>query len=171
MAMQSDLRASCAAELKRVEEDTTYSAKSQFEAARDWRRVHYALGLPAAIVGGVAGVSALSAFDYHNVVAGVLSLSGAALGAANAFLNPAERAASHQAFGNDYNALKNRSRRTANIDAVALTDEELAASVTTLGDERDKLNKKAPQPHRKAFERARAGIEAGEANYAVDTKP
>lgn len=159
------------AELSRVEEDALYSSKGHFEAGADWHKIHLWLGLPAAIISGVAGVSALSTFDKHNVIAGVLALLAAGLGALNAFLNPAEKASLHHNFGNDYNALRNESRVVASVEAPAMSDAELGALVVTLSKNRDALNKKGPPIPRRAFIRARKGIEEGEATYAADAAP
>jgi hypothetical protein len=130
--------------------------------------VHLTLGLPAAIISGVAGVSAFSKFTNHDVWAGVLALIAAGLGAANAFLDPAERTSTHQNFGNDYNSLRNRARLSSSVDSHGLSDSELAAQTKELSGERDSLNKKAPQIPRRAFKRARKGIEQGEASYKTD---
>jgi hypothetical protein len=161
-------REACISELHRIEEDSRFSSKSQFEAARSWRKLHLGLGLPTVILGAVAGVSAFSNFTRHTAWAGIFAILAAVLAASNTFLNPAERVASHQNFGNDYLSLRNRARFSATTEALALTDAELQEHVVALAAERDSLNKKAPQVHRMAFERARKGIEEGEAKYEVD---
>jgi conflict system pore-forming effector with SLATT domain len=166
MANSQTQREACLSELAHLEEDALYSAKGHFEAGRAWQDRHQQLGLPAAIISGIAGVSALSTFDHHNIIAGVLALVAASLGSVNAFLNPAERASHHHNFGNDYNSLRNQARVVATIEAHSLADNELKGRVVDLSSLRDQLNKKAPQIPRKAFERARKGIEEGEATYA-----
>jgi hypothetical protein len=45
---------------------------------------------------------------------------------------------------------------------------ELTASLKQLADEKSDLNQSSPQIPRRRFERARTGIEAGEATYRVD---
>jgi hypothetical protein len=155
-------------ELERIEEDALYSAKGHFEASADTHKLYVALGLPVALISGVAGVSAFATFTKHNVVAGVLALIAAGLGAANTFLGPAVKAAAHSGFGSDYNTLRNRARLCRELLAADLSDTELRQRVVALSNERDALNKKAPPIPRRAFERARRGIEQGEATYSTD---
>jgi len=162
-----DPRDACLAELQRIEEDTLYSSKRHFEAASGWQALYLALGLPVAIISGVAGVSA---FAKHTTLAGVLALTAAGLGAITAFLKPSERVTTHHGFGNDYNALRNKARIARTIQAASLNDDQLREQVVALSGDRDSLNKKAPQVPRWAFERARRGIEEGEADYSADNE-
>jgi hypothetical protein len=156
------------AELEHIEEDALYSAKGHFEAAAGMHKLYVSLGLPVALISGVAGVSAFSSFTKHDVVAGVLALVAAGLGAVNTFLGPSGKSAVHSGFGNDYNSLRNRARLCREVQAAALSDAQLTEQILSLASERDDLNKKAPLIPRRAFERARSGIEAGEATYATD---
>jgi len=103
-------------EARRVEQDCLYSAKGHFVAATIWGRVHYWIGVPAAVLATIAGASALSQFDNHNVVAGVLSLGAAALSAISTFLNPNAKAQAHANAGNRYNAVRNQARVFYQID-------------------------------------------------------
>jgi len=48
--------------------------------------------------------------------------------------------------------------------------ENLTAELLALNERRNTLNSESPQIPRQAFERARKGIESGEASYAVDRK-
>lgn len=155
-------------ELRRVEEDALYSAKSHFNAADRWRGLSYYLGVPAAVMSGLAGASALSQFDHHNVVAGVLALVVAAVTAVITFVNPSEQAAAHQGCGNRYNALRNRCRLAAEVDAILLSVDDLRGRLEELSTDRDQLGAEAPGIPRWAFEKARKGIEEGEAQYKVD---
>jgi hypothetical protein len=155
-------------EAKRIEEDTLYSSKRHFEAAAIWNRVNLSLGLPSAIVSALAGASALSTFDHHGEVAAFLALFVAAATGTLTFLNPSDRASTHQAFGNRYNELRNRSRIFAELEAPGAERAELLATLGELNALRDALNGEAPQAPKRAFERARKGIEAGEANYVAD---
>jgi hypothetical protein len=168
MATEASHHQACLVELRRIEEDSLHSGKSHFEAAASSRRLYVLLGLPVALISGAAGVSAFATFTKHNVVAGVLALAAGSLGAATTFLKPSEREATHHAFGNDYIALRNRARLCREIEASRLDDEGLTRRLIELSGERDELNKKAPQIPRRAFRRARKGIETGEADYGAD---
>jgi hypothetical protein len=154
-------------EAKRIEEDAIYSAKGHFEAARAWDHWHLWIGIPTAIVSAIAGVAALS---QHSVVAAVLSLVVAASTALVTFLNAKERATHHLRAGNAYKSLQNDARIFRDIEcgagAVPLGDQQ--CGIRDLNARRNKLNEESPQIPRRAFERARKTIRAGEAKYKVD---
>jgi hypothetical protein len=157
-------------EAKRVEEDSLYSAKGHFVAARSWINVHYWIGVPTALLAGVAGATALAQFENHNIVAGVLSIIVAMLTSVTTFLNPNERATSHQNAGTAFNALRSDARLFYEIEADLINSEEaLTKRLKELTDQRSKLNQSSPQIPKRAFEKGREGIEAGEAKYEVDT--
>ncbi len=155
-------------EAKRVEEDSLYSSKGHFYAAQFWTNLHLWIGIPATILAAIAGASALSQFDNHQIIAGVLAILVAALSAVSTFVNPNEKATIHHSAGNRYNSLKNRARIFSEIDMDIESDESLLAKLKTLSAERDELNEKSPQIPKWAFRRARQGIEDGEAQYKVD---
>ncbi|PIR85045.1 hypothetical protein COU15_02625 [Candidatus Kaiserbacteria bacterium CG10_big_fil_rev_8_21_14_0_10_45_20] len=155
-------------EAKRIEEDSLYSSKGHFYAAQFWTNLHLWIGVPATILAAVAGASALSQFDNHQIIAGVLAILVAALSAVSTFINPNENAAIHHNAGNRYNSLKNRARIFSEIDVDVESDEDLLVKLRTLSAERDELNEKSPQIPKWAFRKARQGIEDGEAQYKVD---
>lgn len=164
--MDEKLRVAIAKEASRVEEDALYSARGHFEASRVWTKAHYWIGVPTSILAAIAGASALS---HETTVAGVIGITVAALTALSTFLNPSKRAQQHQAAGAAFNEVRNRARVLREIDIQAGQDEvRLAESLKQLGAHRDELNKASPGIPRWAFERARRGIGAGEASYAVD---
>jgi hypothetical protein len=78
-------------ELERIEEGAEYSSNSQFEQAKLWRGTNLVLGVPAAVLAAVAGGTALAS-TAGRVVAGVLALCAAGLGAVMTTLNAARRA-------------------------------------------------------------------------------
>ena len=155
-------------EAKRIEEDSLYSSKGHFYAAQFWTNLHLWIGIPTSIMAAIAGASALSQFDNHQIVAGILAILVAALSAVSTFINPNEKATIHHNAGNHYNSLKNRARIFSEIDVNVESDEGLLAKLRTLSAERDELNEKSPQIPKWAFRRARQGIEDGEAQYKVD---
>lgn len=162
----TDLAASVAREASRIEEDCTHSAKGHFEAARIWGWCNMGLGLPAFVLGAVAGVSALKAMP---IVAGVLAILGSALTAALTFLKPGDRVSGHHASGTRYNSLKNRARLFREVEVPQATDpKRLTRALRALAKERDELNQLSPEIPRPAFVRARRGVQTGESSYAVD---
>ncbi len=164
--ISSDLTASMLREMARIEEDCTHSAKGHFEAARIWGWCNMGLGLPAVVLGAVAGVSALKAMP---ITAGVLAILGSALTAALTFLKPSDRVSGHHVAGTRYNSLKNRARIFREVELPQETDpKRLTRALKALAKERDELNQLSPEIPRPAFVRARRGISAGESSYAVD---
>ena len=155
------------AESERIREDCEYSSKSHFEAARRWGKVHLALGVPAALLSAIAGVTALS--DYPEYAAAIAFLVAGIAGGAT-FLNPEKRAASHHGAATQYLSLKNRARIFLTIELLQM-DESLndaTEALRALTQTRDELNKVSPAIPRWAYLNAKVGIETGEAEHAVD---
>lgn len=164
--MGNDSHTKIANESSRLEEDALFSARGHFEAARSWSSLNLRLGVPTALCAGISGVAILG---DSPLVAGVLSILAAALASVSTFLNAPERSAAHHAAGTKFNGLRNRTRIFREVEIAAATDAQACiATLKTLSDERDSLNQSSPQIPRRAFERARSGIEAGEASYKVD---
>ena len=158
-------------EARRVEEDSLYSARGQFVAASFWTNFHLWIGVPTAILAAIACASALSQFDSHNIIAGILAIIVTALTAVTIFLNPNEKANSHQNAGNKCNSLRNKARMFCDIDCYGENpDQELIKRLKELAKQRDELNQNSPQIPRWAYKKAREGIEEGEADYKVDEK-
>ena len=156
-------------EASRVEEDSLFSARGHFEASRSWSKTHFSLGLPTAVIAGLSGVSAL---QDAPLLAGGLAIIAAALASVMTFVNPSERAAAHHATGTKFNSLRNRARIYREIDLPGpLSLGEKTEQLRTLSQERDDANETSPQITRRAFQRAREGIEAGEARHAIDEEP
>jgi len=157
-------------EARRIEEDCLYSAKGHFVAANFWTNFHLWIGVPTAILAAIAGASALSQFDNHNIVAGILAIIVTALTAVTTFLNPNEKVNSHLNAGNKYNSLRNKARIFCEIDSCGENNsiQELTKQLKELAKQRDELNQNSPQIPGWAFKRAKKGIEEGEANYKVD---
>ncbi|MFA6170522.1 MAG: SLATT domain-containing protein [Candidatus Margulisiibacteriota bacterium] len=155
-------------EAKRIEEDSIYSAKGHFYAGQCWVNMNLWLGGISAVLSAIAGASALSQFDYHNIVAGGLSIIVAGLTAVITFINPSERSVVHQKIGNEYNALRNDTRIFYDIEVNNMDEKRAIEDLKKLNDKRNKLNLESHQIPKWAFEKARKGIEEGEAKYKVD---
>lgn len=155
-------------EAKRIEEDSLYSSKGHFYAGQCWVNVNLYLGGATAIISAIAGASALAQFDYHNIVAGGLSIIVAGLTAVIIFINPDEKAFIHRKAGNRYNALRNDTRIFYDIELSGVDDKIAIEDLKKLNDRRSKLNSESHQIPKWAFKKARKGIEEGEAKYKVD---
>jgi hypothetical protein len=147
-------------EAKRIENDTSYSAKGHYEAAEYWTRFHLMIGIPTAILSAVAGASALAQFDNHSIIAGFLAIVVTTLTAVATFLNPNEKANSHQNVGNKYNALRNKVRVFCNIDSsVESSAQELIKQLKELAKQRDELNQDSLPVSTWAYKKAQKVIE------------
>lgn len=155
-------------EAKRIEEDSLYSAKGHFCAGQSWAGANLWLGGLSAVFSAIAGASALSQFDHHNALAGILAIFVAGLTAIITFVNPNEKVTLHQKFGNNYNALRNDARIFYEIEVDDIEEKRAIDIIKKLNDRRNKLNLESHQIPRWAFEKARRGIEEGEAEYKVD---
>lgn len=152
-------------ESERIEEDSTYSSKSHYEAARRWSNTYLWLGIPTALIAGISGVSA---FENCPLVAGIAAIVAAGLAAISTFLNPSEKAQAHYTAGFKFTSLKNKSRIFREIEILDKESKNTKQQLLALSSERDSINEVSPQIPRWAFEKARKGIESGESKYKVD---
>jgi hypothetical protein len=117
----------------------------------------------------IAALASVSAFNALPEVAGALSILVAALSAVSTFLNPSEKTQTHHQAGTSFNSVRSRARILRQVTSLTTrSDDELASLLAELTVEKDELNKSSPLIPRPAFERARKGIEAGEAAYGTD---
>ena len=107
MTDSNNLTLALSKEAERIEEDSIHSAKGHFNASDIWRCRHYWLGIPATILGALAGAAIVK--DW-TVLASLLSLAATILTALVTFLKPTERASEHKTVGDQYLALKNDAR-------------------------------------------------------------
>jgi len=158
-------------EAKRIEENSLHTAKGHFEAAQFWANFHLWIGIPAVVLAGIAGAAAFAKLDQNNIIAGILSLIVVVLTSITTFLNPKDRSSSHLSAGNNYDSLLTRVRIFWTIDCRGEdSDSVLAIKIKDFSDQRDKLNRECLQVPKRAFIKAKKGIEAGEATYRVDQK-
>ena len=99
-----------------LEELSRSRAIGHRDKSRYWEKLNYGLGIPAVVAATVAGTSAFSEFDQHNVVAGVLALLSAVLAALTTFLDPSKNARLHQLAATRFGALSGEFRRFRKID-------------------------------------------------------
>ena len=125
----------------------------------------------------MVGVAAFSQTAEQNSylapIAIAFSIIVPVLSAITTFLNPNEKEGAHVAAAHAYDRLNNAARMFWSIDcwAVDATDEGLTAQLKSLVAEKDELNKSSPQIPRSAYQKAKKGIEDGEASFVVDRRP
>lgn len=153
-------------ELKRIEEDCIHSGKAHFNAGIRWAKFHYGLGVPSVVLSALAG---LAFFKDLPEVAGVMSGIVAILTALITFLKPSERSAAHKNSGDQYLSLRNDARVFREIKLPVSPDEQTAiAGLDEFTKRRNELNQASAQFSQGDFEKARKGINTGEANHRVD---
>ena len=122
--------------------------------------------VPAAMLAAVSGGSA---FANHTIIAGALAMLVAALAAIITLLHPRDLANAHHLAGVKYNSLRQQTRIFRSVDLqTEPVSPDARQRLSELTDARGALGLSSPQIPRRAFERARQGIEQGEAEYAVD---
>jgi len=153
-------------EAERLEEDATYSSKGHFNAEDTWVRRNYWLGVPATVLGAIAGASLIKSYPEW---ATAMTLLASLLTGLMTFLKPNERAALHRAAAGQFLALRNEARFFREIDLLQRDRlAELPDKLRALSAARNELNQKSPSIPRRAFVAARKGIEEGEATHKVD---
>ena len=155
-------------EAKRVEEDSLYSSKGHFYAAQFWSRFHLFIGTFTSVMVAASGVFVLYQFDFYRIYVGGLAVLTSAISAISTFTSPSQRATEHRSAGNRYNSLRNRARFFSGIEAGSEEYEKSLEKLRCLCIERDDLNSRSLQIPRWAFNRARKGVEEGEAKYEID---
>lgn len=153
-------------EAERIEEDSIHSAKAHFNAGDTWKRRHYWLGIPATLLGALTGAAIVKGCPE---LAALLSLTATLLTALVTFLKPTDRASMHKSAGDQYLALRNDTRFFREIE---LLESEITCThsdnLKTLAQRRNELNQSSPEIPRRAFEKARQGIDEGETQYRAD---
>ena len=153
-------------EAERLEEDTLYSSKGHFNAEHTWVRRNYWLGVPATVLGAVAGATLIKS---HPEWATVFTLLASLLTGLMTFLKPNEHAAVHRAAAGQFLTLRNEARFFREIELLETNRlDELPERLKALSAARNALNLKSPSIPRRAFVAARKGIEEGEATHKVD---
>ncbi len=164
-ADQAKISALCR-EAERLEEDTLYSSKGHFNAEDTWVQRNYWLGVPATVLGAVAGATLIKSLPEW---ATAFTLLASLLTGLMTFLKPNERAALHRAAAGQFLALRNEARFFREIELLQSDRlDELPERLKALSAARNELNLKSPSIPRRAFVAARKGIEEGEATHKVD---
>ena len=158
--------ASLRREAERLEEDATYSSKGHFNAEDTWVRRNYWLGVPATVLGAVAGATLIKSQPEW---ATAFTLLASLLTGLMTFLKPNERAALHRAAAGQFLALRNEARFFREIELLQSDRlDDFPERLKALSAKRNELNLKSPSIPRRAFVAARKGLEEGEATHKVD---
>jgi hypothetical protein len=130
------------------------------------------LGLPTTIL-SLVGAASFAQFAKQSpeiaLAAGFISITIAVLSGIITFLNPNKREAAHLAAAHAFDRLNNEARVFWSVECwLEKSEVVLGAKLRDLIDRKADLNAKSPQIPRRPYERAKAGIDAGEADFKVD---
>jgi hypothetical protein len=152
-------------EALRIEESTTFSSKSHFEASRLW-------GFANLIMGGTATVFAVLAANMtrsYPSIATSLTVSTAILTGLMTFMRVGDRAANHKKAGDQLHGLMYEVGLFIRVTLVGVSDiTGLEKQLKAFSDRLISINRLSPSPPRWAYERAKKGIAAGESDFSVD---
>lgn len=159
--------------LRRIKVDALYGKKKHFNAGDRFGGYNKGIGIPLILLNVVAGSVLFYVITdgFTNWVKYVplwMAFVAAALTAFQTFYNPEKKAEGHRRIGNRYLAVMKRCDVVyAHALDKILTADALAALIAEIGKEIDSVNKDAEAfPTSKGdYEKAKAGIEAGEETY------
>lgn len=156
-------------ECRRIEEDAEHSFKAHYNAAEFWSSANLMLGLPAAVLGVMAGGA--SATDGSQAAVTGTAFLASALVTCLTFLKPSEKSDSHKNAGNFYQSLRNRARLFRELELNSITSiDDVKQKFMQIVERRDDLNSTMPAIPRAAYEKAKKDIDMGRSKYLVDTE-
>ena len=166
MASTTNARSKIDAELQRIEEDCIHSGKAHFNAGIRWARYHYWLGIPSVVLSALAGLAFLKDCpEAAGAMSGIVAIFTSLI----TFLKPSERSVSHKHSGDQYLSLRNDARVFREIKLPITSDEQAVIDgLDEFTKRRNDLNQASAQFSQGDFEKARQGIDAGEAAHRVD---
>lgn len=156
-------------EAERVHESAMYSAQTQFEYSKSWRRVDRFLGGLAALLAGLSAAGGLSEVLSARG-AGIVALCSAGIGAVAATLGAPKSKDRAHASANALLALQQDARIFVNVDLLHLREDEAREQLQTLVARLQELNATAEIPSSRAWNRARKNVEQGRQEYGTDTE-
>jgi hypothetical protein len=145
---------------KTLYDDTLYSEKALFWLATQWRRAHYALGIPSTICSVLAGAALIK---HYPVAAAILTTVAAVLTALLTFLDPKRKFEHYHACGVKFGILRGKIERFKDIDLHGKFDEEYARTeLETLAKDKGELQKISPHTGGIAYFFAKRSIAHGQ---------
>jgi hypothetical protein len=153
-------------EASRLAEDSLWAEKQHFAMATVCRRLHLCLGIPSAIMAGVAGISALQS---RPTLAAILAICSAVITSLLTFLEPAELGSRHHQAGVSYSALRGKLRRFRLIDlASSIQFDEARKILDALASEKSGLMKTSPHIGGLSYHFAKRSIQRDEHKNEID---
>ncbi len=154
-------------EVKRIIEDSIYSAKGHFESAKYWRYGNYIL-----MVASIISVCASLVFvcdDSDKFWSGFVAIVSGFITMLLVFLNPQKKYSSHQNSGNKYLALRNKARIFLEIESKNMDIEQQVESLKKIDSKKSKLNNTSLPISEYGYKSAKRQIEVDKnTQYQVD---
>jgi hypothetical protein len=151
----------------RIEEDATYASQAQYESAKSWQLIGWSLGVPAAALAAVAGITGLASTSGR-VPAAIIALAAAALGGVLAALEPNKKAEHRRATGVAYDEVRVALRQFRLIEVLSMADPQATTRLGEVSGQKQKIDKIAALPSNRQFGRAVKNLERGRLTHAVD---
>lgn len=154
-------------EVKRIIEDSEYSAKGHFESAKYWRYGNYVL-----MVASIISVCASLVFvfsDLGKFWSGFIAIVSGFITMLLVFLNPQKKYLSHHKNGNKYLALRNKARIFLEIESANMNMEQQIEYLKKLDSRRTRINKYSLPISKYGYKSAKKQIEIDKnTQYQVD---
>ena len=128
------------------------------------------LGVPGSLLAAVSGATALAS-SSGRFTAGVIALVSAGFGAVLTTLNGSHRVNQSTSAANAYLEIQTAARQIREIDLPDLSLEQARTALADLTLRRDEQNRSAEPPGKRVYRKAKANIESGGQDYAVDAGP
>jgi len=154
-------------EANRINEAVMHAAQAQFEQAKIWQRTHRWIGVPAVLLGAIAGVGGASE-AIGALTAGLIALLAAALTALQTFLGLPKKIEAASSSGNAYLSIQQDARIFENIDLMGMDFDDARAVLDELVGRQQATNSISPVPSKLARAKAKNNIDAGGQEYEVD---
>ncbi|GAN69833.1 SLATT domain-containing protein [Acetobacter orleanensis] len=155
-------------EAQRLAVDAMYTERGHYQAACQWRKCHYWLNGPAAILAAIAGGTFIA--KVSSWVPPLLAFVAALFSALSTFLKPDVLASEHQAAGVRFATIRKKLRMfiAARLHLGGVTDEMLLSELDKLRQEYAETQASSRPIPAYAYALAKQGIQAGEASYKQD---
>ena len=153
--------------MARILESAVFSAQGQYEAAKVWRALHWALGVLTAALSTLAAV--LTFATDAQAASGILAVLAAIAAAVLTSSRPDKLAERAVARGNDYTTLRNDVRRVLHVQVPSDEISVLREALEGLAGRASDLDHTSDPIPRFAYNRAKRNIERdGGQQFEVD---
>ncbi|WP_378101680.1 SLATT domain-containing protein [Cellulomonas sp. T2.31MG-18] len=173
MAAPSDsvdrLRDAVRRELEDIAEDVLWTEKAHFAHAHDLHRVNLWLGLTSTVAASIAAATVVA--KIAPVLTGIAAVIAAITSGLLTFLQPRDTEKRHLDAARKLGALRVKAREAVRLDLSPAFDPDPSkwrSIVDVIATEKSRIDSESPGISDRAFERARAKIEAGHFDHESD---